>query len=360
MSNQEAIASEVVATAAQPQGSVVAQETVCPAEELAELREFLLTRVGAKIEFTWRLRAKRHEIQKPFTKSRGTVHGAEGDTLYIRFDEDDAADLLSYNLYPFPNPDADYSKLQVEQGERPSGIKRMREEPSLIVVPVAATVAAIEAPSGLQDLARLLQDGKLQKSSQNVKGGEGLRIPANVAAPFESLYPPMWFARRERGEKALDLEGLWHESFKNLQAHLGATAVTPAQRDELRQQARSAVGAIHHPLTPSTRQHWEDVFAPVLSWLKIAIQTAHNTKTAETLVQRAKLSIKKGDLMDFEDLVTAIEASPGETSQSNANDFRQSSDFPSVKRVIEDIMAPKTSRGRGGWRARGRGRGRAS
>jgi hypothetical protein len=159
------------------------------------------------------------------------------------------------------------------------------------------------------------------------------------------------------------LEGLWHDSLRKLQAHLGATAVTPAQRDDLRQLARSAVGAIHHPLIPSTRQHWEDVFAPVLAWLKIAIQTAHNTKTAEALIQRAKMTIKKGELMDFEDLVTAIEANQGETPQpnANANDFRQSSDFPSIKRVIEDIMAPKTGRGgRGGWRARGRGRGRAT
>ena len=283
--------------------------------------------------------------------STGTVHGVDPDgKFYIRLDEDEAEDDLTYTLYPFPNPQVEYLKVEILNVAKMTGVKRPRDPAS--VAPIGQVKGEQEKGRlSNDDLGRLFLDAKAQKASQNVKGGEGLRIPANITSKYEALYPPFWFARREAGE---DREALWGAKLTELADRWGSAVLDIPHREELLVYVKYIVLFIHLPKPPKAREEWETAFTPVLSWLNIALQPMHTFKGIAPLIAGAKSTIKKGGLLDFEDLVTTLEAPLA--VQPISHDFRPTPapEAANIKRAVQDFLAFNANRGRGGKFFQGR------
>ena len=263
-------------------------------------------------------------------------------------------DAESFDLYPFPHEDVDYAEVKLVRDVMPKpSTKRERESEGMTE---ASPIPAMSAQ--MAEFTHALLDGKAQKATQNVEGGEGLRIPAVIQAKFHCLHPTVWWQRLAKGEDAETLAKQWKEQFTSLQAHLGAAQPPTEQRDPIEYQAKIAVASIKQPLADRPRDlaGWTHAFTAPLTWLRFVIEVAHSTQVATTLHTSAVSALKKAGLLDLADLIATAEEST--TKEKGIDYFRPSASvLHQIKQIVNTaVAAAKDSapRGRGGYKG-GRG-----
>ena len=308
--------------------------------------------IGAGFKALWRLKPGPFVDDMEFGWSTGKVYSfdAEKDLLAVLYETE------SYDLFPFPHDDVDYAEVKLVRDVMPKpSAKRERESTEASPIPPMSAQMA--------EFTHALLDGKAQKATQNVEGGEGLRIPASIQAKFHCLHPTVWWQRLAKGEDAEALAKQWKEQFTSLQAHLGAAQPPTEQRDPIEYQAKIAVASIKQPLTdrPKDLAGWTHAFMAPLAWLRLVIEVAHSAQVAATLHASALSALKKAGLLDLADLIaTAEERAPKE---KGGDDFRPSATvLNQIKQFVHTAVtaaqdnAPRGrgwGKGRGGYRGAG-------
>jgi hypothetical protein len=284
----------------------------------------------------------------------GHVYGLADDKMHLQLDDDNVdPDDPELTLSPFPNPDVEYYDIQIKPKVKVAGgIKRPRED-----LPMAPAMT----PS---DIAQSLLDGKAGKRTREVQQGEGLRIPLCIQQPFQSLYPSLYWLRKEKGESMEKILTDWGSDLTELQQHIGAAHIkNPQLRDDLQLHKHTLLQAIKVPINdrPKNRREWERVYWHAIAYLKTCVLVSYGQSSATNVETTTKTAFKKG-LLDFEEVILAIEnvtpqqvastgPTPTPTSAVTAQEFRN---FQS------EVLKMFTAITQGGGYRGGRGGGRGS
>jgi hypothetical protein len=138
--------------------------------------------------------------------------------------------------------------------------KRVREEPNyrLTTNPLyQSTPQQPDPPAHLaMAKAHASMDVRRGKATAEVKGGDGLRVPATISSLWSALYPHVWLARREAGEDPGEVEEAWRLNLTYLQAYLGVAIKNPAKRDESIRATENVTTMVYRRY-PQSKMAWQ-------------------------------------------------------------------------------------------------------
>jgi hypothetical protein len=311
--------------------------------------------IGGRLRVLWRLKPARFvENDVVFKWSNGTIHGLEEGVFHILLDEANQDSDVLWVLYEFPHPEVEYADIKLVRDNQMPKSSRVRERE----VPVAAA-SLLHTSSQMTALTQAIIDGKGQKASQYVEGGELLRIPATIQAKFHCLYPTVWWERRVKGEDSKALCVQLEAELLALRIHLGAAQPAPDLRDLIACQATFILNCALLPLScrPKNLDEWVFAFTAPLEWLRLVLTVAHGSQAADAVHASALLTIRKPGMLDLADLIITVEENATKVRSSDFRLFPTSSNqlkqlvANAVSNATQETQAPR-GRGRGGWRGR--------
>jgi hypothetical protein len=212
-------------------------------------------------------------------------------------------------------------------------------------------------------IAHASMDVKRGKSSIEVKGADGLRVPSTISLLWTAVYPHIWFRKRETaGEDAEVLEESWRQALANLQTFLGVSIKNPAKRDEALRASDNVVNLIYRR-TPISKLEWSSIFENCFILLHGWFSILHGKHNADLLLSKVRTSFGQG-FLDIEEIVRTIEATvSGNGGPTEEQHETKAASLLAQLKVANAQMESLSSRGgRGGNRGgyggfRGRGRG---
>jgi hypothetical protein len=317
--------------------------------------------IGAKFKALWRLKPDEFVESGDFEWSTGKIYSydADKDVLSVFLDEVNK-DPKYLILYEFPHEEVEYSAVKIlRESKMPQPVAKRDREPEDVTPSPSAPSAQ------LSELAHAFLDGKAQKATQFVDGGEGFRIPASIQEKYNCLHPTSWWPRKVSGEDPETLSNKVVSDLSALQSHLGALQPTVDMRDAINEQVKIIRWSVKLPLSdrPKCLEQWLEMFAAPLMWLRLVLTVAYGQQIATTVFNSASSAMRKGGLLDLADLITTAEETA--LKEKTAGDFRATQTVANeVKRMVANAVAGAShptqepaggARGRGGWRGRGRG-----